>query len=912
MSLEIRRKGNKNFTHIDSDFNNEYGANDITIIFEGNTVKLRSFNGRIIFKINGYDLSVITIYDDTASGSQENFNDINLFKQRLINLGYPFAGGSVSGGGIPEAPNDGQQYGRQSEGWSVVTGGSGSGSVPSGGLENQILKKSSNTDYDYEWGANVPSISSDADNIAVIGTDGGLFVPQGIPDSGSANLRYIFASATNPQEPTANTLQINNVDLSLATEIYFSSTAYPNRSVNNILELLKQGDALYLQQSSDDDFFINANITGEAVDNGSFFTIPIEIATSGQPFNPNSFTDLIVYHSGGGNGNPTTGLSKAVNQVGHGFSVGNVIRLDGSNYVKAQADSVNNANAISFVVSVTDADNFVLQSEGYTTASLGLSNGDEAFLSTTVLGGIQTTEPTNGEINLYLGQQTPQGFLISISTGFVVGGGSSGVDIVDPRINLPAQIYASQGVELNVYFDSIVFPCDKGLSSPSEYRVEAICSVGKSDEKRFYITPSIGDVGVYVLTFNVYSLSGQLLESKNVSLGVLDVKGLKSGLNALFLGDSLTAWGDFPQNFRDNNPVNTPVFWGTQGSSPNNHEGRGGWSTSTFLNNSTSPIINNGVLDIANYRNNLGLTEKFDFVSFMLGVNDCFSNELDDTEINQIVNNYKLILDAFIIDSPDANLFVQLPTIDSNTSDGWAFNYGADSSKIEYQKNIWKLRELMINEFDLQNYNSNVLLGYAGITVDRYYGYPFTSQNVSDRITTQIERHSNAVHPSNEGFSQLGDGMFSMVLYNLDQQTYGSEIFLDTDFSEPASMSNGWITNDDGVSIDTVTKELKFIETQGSNMRAYATNGSDFNILEYGKTYKLEYSISAQTSLEPDTFLRAFLGSSGVTTIDSGIGSYSMEFTQGASGSRIFQFVLLSYTDGNELYISNASLKEVL
>ena len=124
MSLEIRRKGNKNFTHIDSDFDNQYGANDITIIFEGNTIKIRSFNGRIIFKRDGYDLSEVSIYDDTASGSQENFNDINLFKQRLINLGYPFAGGtSGSGGGIPEAPNDGQQYARQSEAWSDVSGG---------------------------------------------------------------------------------------------------------------------------------------------------------------------------------------------------------------------------------------------------------------------------------------------------------------------------------------------------------------------------------------------------------------------------------------------------------------------------------------------------------------------------------------------------------------------------------------------------------------------------------------------------------------------------------------------------------------------------------------------------------------------------------------------------------------------
>ena len=223
MSLEIRRKGNKNFTHIDSDFDNQYGANDITIIFEGNTIKIRSFNGRIIFKRDGYDLSEVSIYDDTASGSQENFNDINLFKQRLINLGYPFAGGtSGSGDGIPEAPNDGQQYGRQSEGWTVVTGGSSGGipeapndgqqyarqseawsvvaggssavtsvfgrngvvtaqsgdysmaqitnAIPTGGSANQVLRKNSATNYDYVWSDEIDTKSKLVENLSVSGT----------------------------------------------------------------------------------------------------------------------------------------------------------------------------------------------------------------------------------------------------------------------------------------------------------------------------------------------------------------------------------------------------------------------------------------------------------------------------------------------------------------------------------------------------------------------------------------------------------------------------------------------------------------------------------------------------------------------------------------------------------------------
>lgn len=93
--LEIRKKGNKNFTHIDSDYPNEYGANDITIMFDGNISKLRSISGRVIFNKDGYDLPEVTVYDDSnGAGSAEVFPNITSLKQRLINLGYPFGGGS--------------------------------------------------------------------------------------------------------------------------------------------------------------------------------------------------------------------------------------------------------------------------------------------------------------------------------------------------------------------------------------------------------------------------------------------------------------------------------------------------------------------------------------------------------------------------------------------------------------------------------------------------------------------------------------------------------------------------------------------------------------------------------------------------------------------------------------------------
>jgi hypothetical protein len=90
MSLAIKKYGNKNFQH-ESENYQDYGANDITIIFEGNTVRLRSLSGRVIFDRVGYPLNEVSVYD--IGGSAETFPSIEALKQRLINLGYPFSGG---------------------------------------------------------------------------------------------------------------------------------------------------------------------------------------------------------------------------------------------------------------------------------------------------------------------------------------------------------------------------------------------------------------------------------------------------------------------------------------------------------------------------------------------------------------------------------------------------------------------------------------------------------------------------------------------------------------------------------------------------------------------------------------------------------------------------------------------------
>lgn len=83
-----------------------------------------------------------------------------------------------------------------------------------------------------------------------------------------------------------------------------------------------------------------------------------------------------------------------VNQIAHGFTAGNVIYHNGTNYVTAQSDS-DATLAMAVVSSVVDVDNFGISAFGVTEIpSHGFTVGEEYYLSDTIAGGVTTTEPS--------------------------------------------------------------------------------------------------------------------------------------------------------------------------------------------------------------------------------------------------------------------------------------------------------------------------------------------------------------------------------------------------------------------------------------------------------------------------------------------------------------------------------------
>lgn len=175
-----------------------------------------------------------------------------------------------------------------------------------------------------------------------------------------------------------------------------------------------------------------------------------------------------------------------------------------------------------------------------------------------------------------------------------------------------------------------------------------------------------------------------------------------------------------------------------------------------------SPFKNNegvGTLDFGYYRTvilGLGENEKIDLMLSDLGINDIYTGYKTQTDINNIVNNAKKLIDAYLADG-NGKFAICYPKGRSSAI--------ADSDRRYYpmRMDMQSLREALVKTFDNGAYNENVLICGSGMQIDRWYGYPLVAANVASRIPIQETKPIEGVHPSDYGYQQIGDAMTATI-----------------------------------------------------------------------------------------------------------------------------------------------------
>ena len=412
------------------------------------------------------------------------------------------------------------------------------------------------------------------------------------------------------------------------------------------------------------------------------------------------------------------------------------------------------------------------------------------------------------------------------------------------EIVIPNIVYAFEGLEMNIWNDTISLSIDNGLYSPSNYKVRWSCSKGLVTERGFRFTPTSNDVGDVNCTCCIYDVRGALIVSKTFVIKVVGKSALSSSKKIAYFGDSLGAgvatalYGNFNDAQLFGGVI--PTMIGTRGTL-NKYDAVGGYGWSNYAtegekcfrvsvsgvtslsvgakykdanNNafevvevnttdgngnillykwyssgqygysdlqlpsgtlskisgsgdssvpytnafeeSTNPLWNttSNKLDVARYKTLCGLTDtdKIDAVSFQFGVND---NKLaDNTE--KLYTYIKALYNAFIEDNPSCKFIVGLTTTSGNTLSGCGANYGTSFDWKSYQENVYKIRKYYLSLLD-DSTMSNLRIATPHLYLDRYYGYGFSTRQVSARYTETEKYHNNFVHPASSGYAQMAD-----------------------------------------------------------------------------------------------------------------------------------------------------------
>ncbi|MCA9141891.1 MAG: SGNH/GDSL hydrolase family protein [Planctomycetaceae bacterium] len=338
------------------------------------------------------------------------------------------------------------------------------------------------------------------------------------------------------------------------------------------------------------------------------------------------------------------------------------------------------------------------------------------------------------------------------------------------QLTLPPVVYAVPNLESAIYFDNIVL-----TQSPGAYRFDVTCDLGTQEATRWTVTPRADSRGDHPVTVRVQDVDGKVLGAEKAILRVAARESAKDEeVRLLIVGDSLTHASVYPNELYRllSQPGNPKVtLLGTHQPSGAaegvTHEGYGGWTWQRFVSQyepnpdgtyrkRSSPFVYLGenekpLLDVSRYFQEECGGEPPDIVTFLLGINDCFSADPDDSDaidarIDTVFQHADLLLTAFSLAAPEAKLAVCLTPPPNSRQEAFEANY-----QDRYTRWGWKRIQHRLVQRQLEHYGNreaeHIFVVPTELNLDPVGGYPV----------------NNGVHPNESGYRQLAANIYAWL-----------------------------------------------------------------------------------------------------------------------------------------------------
>ncbi len=344
------------------------------------------------------------------------------------------------------------------------------------------------------------------------------------------------------------------------------------------------------------------------------------------------------------------------------------------------------------------------------------------------------------------------------------------------QLTLPAEFYAVSGVETSIYYDNVVL-----TETPEAYRFEVTCDIGKREPRRWVVTPNASDVGEHPLELTVRDAEGNELGRARTRLRVVSAgAGEGRAIRLLIVGDSLTHATMYANEVARLLSLPGNPNWKMLGThKPARaadgvaHEGYGGWTWQRFASHyepnpdgtyrkRSSPFVylnsdGKPTLDLERYIDEQCGGVPPDFVTFLLGINDCFGADPEDpaaidARIDAMLVHANALITAFRQAAPKAQLGICLTPPPNSREEAFQANYQDRYHRWGWKRIQHRLVQREIGQFANRE-TEQLFVVPIELNLDPTDGYPA----------------NNGVHPNEFGYRQIGASIYAWLKASVDE-----------------------------------------------------------------------------------------------------------------------------------------------
>ena len=363
-----------------------------------------------------------------------------------------------------------------------------------------------------------------------------------------------------------------------------------------------------------------------------------------------------------------------------------------------------------------------------------------------------------------------------------------------------------------------------------------------------YLSISANAEGTHTLPWKAFDKGYNLLDSGELSI-IASAKIPSETTKAIVIGDSTVNAGVITAKaaelYASNNA--TLMCLGTRGDGT--HEGRSGWTAKMYCtvkseNGIENPFYNNG-FDFAYYMSNQNYSD-IQSVVIQLGINDIFAFKDYDWALydsSEVLEYIQQMVSSVLSYDCNIKVIINLPITPNSNGTSFTEAYGTTQLYSTYNRNIIRFAEELIEYFAS---NPDVTISASNCVLD---------------TKTQI---NDGVHPSAEGYNELGKRLYEVLVSVTDGGVYIAPLLDVTQRTRVDYTDRGTITAAseheldstkcydtafNGVRGDSISTKITSYTPISANSFSLQTSstggyGLEFPVrnFEVGKSYTLKYT----------------------------------------------------------------------